>query len=80
MILECCQSPAKHHASVYEKYSDRRFKRAAIFVEEQVATGFSLPFNHSIPRQPLTGAFDDETAPIRYPPPENNGVLIAAEG
>ncbi|KAF1945877.1 hypothetical protein EJ02DRAFT_441427 [Clathrospora elynae] len=44
VILECCDNPQKHHAAVYEKYQDKRYKRASIFVEAEVAKGFSLPF------------------------------------
>jgi hypothetical protein len=29
---------------VYEKYTDKRYKRASIFVEAEVSKGFSLPF------------------------------------
>ncbi|KAH3913359.1 hypothetical protein HBH56_102110 [Parastagonospora nodorum] len=43
-ILECCDNPQKHHAAVYEKYTDKRYKRASIFVESEVSKGFSLPF------------------------------------
>ncbi|KAB2102121.1 G2/mitotic-specific cyclin-4 [Alternaria gaisen] len=44
VILECCDNPQKHHAAVYEKYTDKRYKRASIFVEAEVSKGFSLPF------------------------------------
>ncbi|OAK95347.1 hypothetical protein IQ06DRAFT_58617 [Phaeosphaeriaceae sp. SRC1lsM3a] len=43
-ILECCDNPQKHHAAVYEKYTDKRYKRASIFVEAEISKGFSLPF------------------------------------
>lgn len=43
LILECCENPQKHHAAIYEKYSDRRFKRASLFVEAELAKGFRLP-------------------------------------
>ncbi|OAL44579.1 hypothetical protein IQ07DRAFT_244001 [Pyrenochaeta sp. DS3sAY3a] len=44
VILECCNNPQKHHAAVYEKYTDKRYKRASIFVETEVSKGFQLPF------------------------------------
>ncbi|CAN9207189.1 unnamed protein product [Alternaria alternata] len=44
VILECCDNPQKHHAAVYEKYTDKRYKRASIFVEAEVSKGFCLPF------------------------------------
>jgi len=43
-ILECCDNPQKHHAAVYEKYTDKRYKRASVFVETEVTKGFSLPY------------------------------------
>jgi len=44
VMVECCDNPQKHHAAVYEKYTDKRYKRASIFVESEIAKGFSLPF------------------------------------
>jgi len=42
-ILECCQDPKKHHAAVYDKYTDKRYKKASLFVEGEIAKGFTLP-------------------------------------
>ena len=43
LILECCDNPRKHHAAVFEKYSDKRYKHAAAFVETEIQRGFRLP-------------------------------------
>ncbi len=43
VILECCEEPQKHHSAVYEKYTDKRYKRASIFVETEMQNGFQLP-------------------------------------
>lgn len=43
MLMECCEFPMKHHVAVYEKYTDRRYKRASIFVQNELAKGFRLP-------------------------------------
>jgi G2/mitotic-specific cyclin 3/4 len=43
MILECCENPQKHHSAVFEKYSDRRYKRASGFVRGEMEKGFQLP-------------------------------------
>ncbi|EEH04297.1 G2/mitotic-specific cyclin cdc13 [Histoplasma capsulatum G186AR] len=43
LILECCENPEKHHSAVYEKYSDRRFKRASTFVKAEMMKKFKLP-------------------------------------
>jgi hypothetical protein len=42
-MLECCENPRRHHAAIFEKYSDRRFKRASVFVEAELAHDFVLP-------------------------------------
>jgi hypothetical protein len=33
----------RHHAAVFEKYADKRFKRASTYVEVQLQRGFLLP-------------------------------------
>jgi hypothetical protein len=35
--------PRKHHAAIYEKYTDKRFKLASIFVEAETKKNFRLP-------------------------------------
>lgn len=42
-MLDCCESPRRHHGAVFEKYSDRRFKRASLYVEAEMVRGFHLP-------------------------------------
>ena len=42
-ILECCEDPQKHHAAVFEKYLDKRYKRASTFVASEMQKGFGLP-------------------------------------
>lgn len=42
IILECCYEPHKHHAAVYEKYTDKRYKRASTFVQGELLKGFKL--------------------------------------
>jgi G2/mitotic-specific cyclin 3/4 len=58
MILECCENPFKHHAAVFEKYSDRRYKRAALFVRDEIDRGFTLPSLSSQPRLSLPALED----------------------
>ncbi|KAK5118926.1 hypothetical protein LTR62_000137 [Meristemomyces frigidus] len=54
-MLECCESPQKHHAAVFEKYMDKRYKRASTFVETEMRKGFQLP---GIVRGPSIGPID----------------------
>jgi G2/mitotic-specific cyclin 3/4 len=46
MMKECCENPNKHHSAVFEKYSDRRYKRASLFVQSEMLKGFTLPSIH----------------------------------
>ncbi|KAH6723740.1 cyclin-like protein [Leptodontidium sp. MPI-SDFR-AT-0119] len=58
MMLECCENPLKHHAAVYEKYSDRRYKRASQFVQAEMVKGFRLPAMYSRPSLPSRQDFE----------------------
>lgn len=42
LMLECCESPLEHHSAVYDKYRDKRFKRASLFVESEMRKGFNI--------------------------------------
>lgn len=80
MIMECCQIAQKHHAAVYEKYTDRRFKKSSIYVQEELAKGFKLPFQNAIHRLSLRSPAVEHTAQIRFPPrPDISGVLITSQ-
>ncbi|KAK5955653.1 B-type cyclin [Knufia fluminis] len=50
LLLECCDDPRKHHQAVFNKYCDKRYKRAAAFVETEIQRGFVL--RDSIPARP----------------------------
>ncbi|KAL4878866.1 cyclin-like protein [Aspergillus karnatakaensis] len=43
LMMECCEMPRKHHAAIYEKYTDKRFKLASLFVEAEIKKNFRLP-------------------------------------
>lgn len=43
VMVECCEDPQKHHGAVYEKYTDKRYKRASLFVQSEIRRGFQLP-------------------------------------
>lgn len=45
-ILECCADPQRHHGAVFEKYMDKRYKRASTYVRGEVLRGFHLEFNN----------------------------------
>ncbi|CAD6443811.1 2cd503ec-0659-4498-9648-c2302a1a5d74 [Sclerotinia trifoliorum] len=60
LVIECCENARKHHAAVFEKYSDRRYKRASTYVEDQMIKGFQIP--GIVRRQPSI------PAPLRLEP------------
>lgn len=40
LMVECCETPHKHHAAIFDKYTDKRYKRASQFVESEMRKGF----------------------------------------
>lgn len=36
VLKECCKNPLEHHKAIFEKYCDRRFKKAALYVHEWI--------------------------------------------
>ena len=42
-MLDCLVEPSKHHAAIYDKYMDKRFKSASQFVREEMLQGFRIP-------------------------------------
>ena len=53
VILDCCEEPAKHHSAVFEKYQDKRYKKASMFVAQKLAMGFGVPIDNPASK-PLT--------------------------
>ncbi|KAF2486265.1 cyclin-like protein [Neohortaea acidophila] len=49
VILECCEDPHRHHSAVYDKYTDKRYRRASPYVEGKLAAGFRLPIDNPAP-------------------------------
>jgi G2/mitotic-specific cyclin 3/4 len=45
LLLLCCQNPRKHHSAVYEKYTEKRYKRASLYTEAEISKGFQLPYD-----------------------------------
>ncbi|KAK9448694.1 cyclin-like protein [Limtongia smithiae] len=38
VLVECLRNPGKHHRAIFEKYSDRKYKKAALYVQEWIKT------------------------------------------
>lgn len=43
MMLECCEYPTRHHEAIFRKYSEKKFKEAALVVQHALDAGFQLP-------------------------------------
>ncbi|KAL8935023.1 MAG: hypothetical protein Q9216_005621 [Gyalolechia sp. 2 TL-2023] len=42
LIVECCEDPRRHHADIFDKYTDKRYKRASLFAETEMRRGFQV--------------------------------------
>jgi Cyclin, N-terminal domain/Cyclin, C-terminal domain len=69
MLLHCVENPLKHHAAVYEKYADKRYKRASSYVQIELQRGFVLP---DPPMSSTRNVVDDIVAPYATTPYYNN--------
>lgn len=77
MMIECCEHPHLHHAAVYEKYCEKRFKEAAHVVQDALDAGFTLP-HHSAPIRCMVSHPHHREASAE--PQYSNGHLVAIEG
>jgi G2/mitotic-specific cyclin 3/4 len=78
MIMECCENPQKHHGAVFEKYSDRRYKRASVFVETEMQGGYVLP---ALPGcRPSLPTFEDVAARMSYETRESFKRMVQVKG
>lgn len=41
-MVECCEDPRKHHGAIFDKYTDKRYKRASLFAETEMLRGFQV--------------------------------------
>lgn len=80
MIMECCENPTKHHAAVFEKYSDRRYKRASLFVQGEIAKGFILPSLQNPSSRPSLPSLEDVAAHMPYETRESFKRMVQVKG
>ncbi|KAF4452027.1 hypothetical protein F53441_5101 [Fusarium austroafricanum] len=69
MMIECCDRPDQHHAAIFEKYTDRRYKEASLLVQEALDAGFSLPHQLSPVRRDLH-AYREGSAEVAIAQPQ----------
>jgi G2/mitotic-specific cyclin 3/4 len=80
MIMECCENPQKHHSAVFEKYSDRRYKRASVFVRGEMEKDFTLPSTQpQMSRQSLP-VFEDFTDHMSFETRESFKRMVQVKG
>ncbi|KAK8136390.1 Cyclin [Apiospora sp. TS-2023a] len=72
MMLDCCRIATRHHAAVFEKYSDKRYKRAATYVHNEIRNGFVLPFLATTPLSWPSQTPDEEPTGTSYFPSGND--------
>ncbi|KAK6834561.1 hypothetical protein PG987_009255 [Apiospora arundinis] len=72
MMLDCCRIATRHHAAVFEKYSDKRYKRAATYVQNEIRSGFVLPFLATTPLSWPSQTPDEEPTGASYFPSGND--------
>lgn len=41
-MVECCEDARKHHCAIFDKYTDKRYKRASQFAETEMKRGFQV--------------------------------------
>jgi G2/mitotic-specific cyclin 3/4 len=63
LMWQCCQDPTKHHAAIYEKYLDKRYKSASRFVLNEMRRGFQVPEVARSDAQTFMGFYDHQPAP-----------------
>ncbi|KAL8698790.1 MAG: hypothetical protein Q9224_001692 [Gallowayella concinna] len=42
LMVECCEDPRNHHAAIFDKYMDKRYKRASLYAETEMRRGFQI--------------------------------------
>ncbi|KAF7547322.1 hypothetical protein G7Z17_g7823 [Cylindrodendrum hubeiense] len=78
MMIECCDRPHLHHAAVFEKYAERRFKEASLLVQSALDAGFTLPHQSSpVRRLSSQDSYRESSAEVQY---ASHGQLVPIEG
>jgi G2/mitotic-specific cyclin 3/4 len=80
LIMECCESPQKHHSAVYEKYADRRYKRASLFVKGEMEKGFRLPASTPTSSRPSLPMIEAAPGFMPYENQDSYGRMIQIRG
>ncbi|KAI0911164.1 cyclin-like protein [Ustulina deusta] len=66
MLLDCCRHARKHHSAVFEKYSDKRYRHASTYVEDEIMRGYTLPFEQRVSMPLAVEFFSGESTRASY--------------
>lgn len=80
MIMEGCENPQKHHSAVFEKYSDRRYKRASVFVQGEMEKDFTLPPTQPPMSRQSLPAFEEFTDHMSFETRESFKRMVQVKG
>ncbi|KAJ3569754.1 hypothetical protein NPX13_g5974 [Xylaria arbuscula] len=72
MLLDCCRHARKHHSAIFEKYSDKRYRHASTYVEEEIMRGYTLPFEQRVSMPFSVEFFGTETTRASYAGPHTD--------
>lgn len=61
LMVECCEDARKHHAAIYDKYLDKRYKRASQFAETEMKRGFQVLDVNTNTLAPYPSLYDDRS-------------------
>lgn len=59
LMVECCEDARKHHCAIFDKYTDKRYKRASHFAESEMKRGFQIEDVASHCAAPYASHYDD---------------------
>ncbi|KAJ8131133.1 hypothetical protein O1611_g2494 [Lasiodiplodia mahajangana] len=80
VLLDCCRHARKHHGAVFEKYSDKRYRQASTYVEEQIMRGYTLPFQQRVTMPFSVEFFADDTTRASFAGPHSTKMPIPTRG
>ena len=59
LMVECCEDARKHHCAIFDKYTDKRYKRASQFAEAEMKRGFQIEDVASHPTTSYPNLYDN---------------------
>ena len=59
LMVECCEDARKHHCAIFDKYTDKRYKRASHFAESEMKRGFQIEDVASYPAATYASQYAD---------------------